>query len=58
MEIIPTNIPPTIPKRYPEEKTMKVKNSTFGTESIGSFKAMAKAIKTPIRASFLAEKLT
>jgi len=57
MEIIPTSTPPIIPKRYPEEKIMKVKNSTFGTERRGSFRAMAKAIKTPIKASFLAEKL-
>jgi hypothetical protein len=57
MEMTPTATPSIIPKRKPDEKTMKVKNSTFGTESIGSFNAMARATKIPMRASFLAERL-
>ena len=57
MEITPTNNPSIMPKRYPEEKITKVKNSTLGTERMGSFKTMAKATRTPIKESFLTEKL-
>jgi hypothetical protein len=56
MEITPTKKPSVMPKRYPEEKTTKVKNSTLGTERMGSFKTMAKATKTPIKESFLTER--
>jgi len=57
MEMTPTKKPSTVPKRYPEEKITKLKNSTLGTERMGSFKTMAKAIKTPIKESFLTERL-
>jgi hypothetical protein len=57
MEMIPTKHPSIMPNKNPEDKTTKVKNSTLGTERMGNFKTIAKATKTPIKESFLTEKL-
>jgi hypothetical protein len=58
METTPTDNPSIMPNIYPEEKITKVKNSMLGTERMGSFKTMAKATRTPIKESFLTERLT